>query len=208
MNALPIRSFNLNLVNAPLENLLEPGSLSRIFLMALESFPIIQQVMNPVIFLGRPSGGQLQINPSGVFFRDIETEKFDEDLEAFFKIIRTYYSECKISEFKELSLRLVFYSNAILFDGRRKLLTYSIDIPDKPFPSLPDSKIHAGLRFIFTVNVNRYDIKIEPRFSNLQENYLDFNVIIPKPIKLEEAFDIINEQRSFFDESILPVVAR
>jgi hypothetical protein len=208
MNALPVRSFNLNLVNAPLETLLEPGSLSRIFLMALESFPTIQQVTNPVVFLGRPSGGQLHINPAGVFFRDIETEKFDEDLEGFFKIIKTYHSECKILELKELSLRLVFYSKAILSDGRRKLLTYNIEIPDKPFPSLPDSTIHIGLRFIFTVGVNRYDIKIEPRFSNLQENYLDFNVIIPKPIKVEDAFGIINEQRKFFNEYILPVIAR
>ena len=208
MNALLVRSFNLNLVNAPLEKLLEPGSLSKIFLTALESFPTIQQVTNPVIFLGRPSGGQLHINPAGVFFRDIETEKFDEDLEDFFEIIKTYHSECKISELKELGLRLIFYSKAILSDGRRKLLTYNIEIPDKPFPSLPDSIIHIGLRFIFTVGVNRYDIKIEPRFSNLQENYLDFNVIIPKSIKVEDAFGIINEQRKFFNESILPVIAR
>jgi len=208
MNALPVKSFNLNLVNAPLEKLLEPGSLSRIFLMALESFPTIQQVTNPVIFLGRPSGGQLHINPAGVFFRDIETEKFDEDLEDFFEIIKTYHSECKISELKELGLRLIFYSKAILSEGRRKLLTYNIEIPDKPFPSLPDSIIHIGLRFIFTVGVNRYDIKIEPRLSNLQENYFDFNVIIPKPIKVEDAFSIINEQREFFNESILPVIAR
>ena len=208
MNALLVRSFNLNLVNAPLEKLLEPGSLSKIFLTALESFPTIQQVMNPVFFLGRPSGGQLNINPAGVFFSDIKTEKFDEDLEDLFKIIKTYHSECKISELKELNLRLVFYSKAILSDGRRKLLTSNIEIPDKPFPSLPDSIIHIGLRFIFTVGVNRYDIKIEPRFSNLQENYLDFNVVIPKEIKVEDAFGIINEQRKFFNEYILPAVAR
>jgi len=208
MNSLPVKSFNLNLVNTPLEKLLEPGSLSRIFLIALESFPTIQQVTNPVFFLGRPSGGQLHINPAGIFFRDIETEKFDEDLEHFFKIIKTYQSECNISELKELSLRLVFYSKAILSDGRRKLLTYNIEIPDKPFPSLRDSIIHIGLRFIFTVGVNRYDIKIEPRFSNLQENYFDFNVTIPKPIKVEDAFGIIKEQRKFFNECILPVIAR
>ncbi len=208
MNSLPIRSFSLNLVNAPLEKPLEPGSLSKILTVALESFPTIQQVANPVFFLARPSRGKLHINPSGVFFSDIETEKFDEDLGDFFKIIKTYHSECKISEVKELGLRLVFYSKAILSDGRRKLLTYNIEIPDKPFPSLLDSVIHVGLRFVFTVGVNRYDIKIEPRFQNLQENYLDLNVVMMKPIKVEDTLGIINEQRRFFDENILPVIAR
>lgn len=208
MNALPVRSFNLNLVNAPLEKLLEPGSLSRVFLMALGSFPTIQQVTNPVLFLGRPSGGQLNINPAGVFFSDIKTEKFDEDLEGLFKIVKTYHSECKISELKELNLRLIFYSKAILSDGRRKLLTSNMEISDKPFPSIPDSIIDIGLRFIFTLGINRYDIRIEPRFSNLQENYLDFNVVIPKSIRVEDAFGIVNEQRKFFNECILPAVAR
>lgn len=206
--SLPTRSFNLNLVNDPIQNLLPTESHSKVFLDALRLFPTIQQVTNPIIFLGRQPGGQLEITPVGIFFKDIQTQDFDKDLEECFGIINTYHSECRITELKQLSLRLIFYSEAVLVDGKRKLLTYDIVVPDKPFQSLPESKIYLGLRFVFTVAANRYDLKVEPRFSNLQENYIDFNVIIPGPIKVEDVFSLINEQRDFFNKSILPIVAR
>ena len=207
-NSLEVRSFNLALVNAPLENLLASDSFSKIFLTTFQLFPTIQQVGNPLIFLVRPSGGELQINPMGLFFKDIQTLRFDDDLKSFFQIINLYHTECKISELKELNLRLVFYSKASIVNGMRKLLTHDIVIPKELFQSLPDFKIHMGLRFVFTVGITRYDLKIEPRFSNLEENYIDFNVIIPKSIKTEEVLDMINEQRTFFNDRILPFIAR
>lgn len=205
---LPVRSFNLNVVNAPIESLFPPDSFSKVFQKAFEFFQTIEQVSNPLIFLSRPSGGQVQLNPVGFFSKDIQTERFDEDLQNLFQIINVFHSECKISELKEINLRLVFYSKAIIVNQERKLLAYDILIPDELFRSFPDGKVHTGLRFVFTAGVTRYDLKIEPRFANLDENYIDFNVRIPKPIKTEDAYNIVTEQRNFFDNRILPIIAR
>lgn len=203
-----INSFNLSLVNTPLENLFPPESFSKIFRAAFKFFPTIGQVSNPVIFLNRPTEGGIQINPLGIFFNEIKTERFDEDLENLFQIVNLFHSECKISELKEISLKLVFYFKALIANERRKLLTYDIVMPSELLQSLPDSKVHLGLRFVFTVGITRYDLKIEPRFANLEENYIDFNVVIPKPIKTEEVLGVIAEQRQFFDNNILPMIAK
>lgn len=149
------------------------------------------------------------MNPIGIFLKDIKTEDFDNDLKHFSKIINSFHEECKISELKEMSLRLVFYSNAIIVDGERHLLANKpFKMPKDLFGFLPDIKVHMGLRFVFNINLVRYDFKIEPRFSKLEENYIDFNVIIPKPFKTEKVFEIIEEQRRFFDDNIFPFLAR
>ena len=205
---LPVRLFHLNAVNTPVENLLPRESFPKVFLKAFEQFPIIHQIANPIIFLERSSGGQIQINPAGVFFRDIRTEDFDKDINKLISIMNIYYSECKINELKELNLKLVFHPKAIIVDAKRKLVAHDISIPNEIYQALPEGKIHTGLRFVFTEGIIRYDLKIEPRFANLEENHVDFNVIIPRAIKTEELLDLVNAQRAFFDEHILPIIAK
>lgn len=204
MAELKVSNFNLALFQEP-KNPLSDEQFSEIYLKVLKDFPFVDQLSNPILTARRKVGGQISLNPAFLQFLGMEAKDFESDLKIIKDISSVYFPHYKTEKLKQIAIRLVSIVQARFINAERQLLInedFRLNQETKENLNF-GAEIKVGVRLVFQRNGKRYDLRIEPHFANLDQNYIDLNIVIPNPDKTPEYFlDFIYEEVNFLKEKI------
>ena len=134
---------------------------------------------------------------------------FNSDFEIIKEISKVYFDQYKNEKISQVAIRLVSVVKANTTDDRRELIVNEkFVLSPKTIESLnPGGDIKIGIRLVFQRNGKRYELKVEPFFSDLNSNYIDFNLVVSSLDKsLDQVYVLINEEVYNFTHNIASVI--
>jgi len=180
-----------------------------IYSTSLKYFPLVDQLTNPILIARRKVGGQISLSPIFLQFLNIATMDFNSDFEIIKEISKVYFDQYKNEKISQVAIRLVSVVKANTTDDRRELIVNEkFVLSPKTIESLnPGGDIKIGIRLVFQRNGKRYELKVEPFFSDLNSNYIDFNLVVSSLDKsLDQVYVLINEEVYNFTHNIASVI--
>jgi len=200
---LPVKLFDLGLVVKKHDKRLSDSKFSELFRHCLDFYPIPFHISNPIISVKREEDEQLVIAPMFVHLENHHPKNLDREIKKVLNIFNYYYKELGIKEVIQMNLRFVSHVPAHFEKSDRKLLNkVTFGIPDDLRDILGAKKIEKGLRFVYRINNMRYNLRIEPYFTDLKKNYVDLKIVISETILLKQIHSKIKKQKEAFHNKI------
>jgi len=208
MAELEISTFNLALFQK-IKRPVSDEQFSEIYSTVLKYFPLVDLLSNPILTARRKEGGEISLNPVFLQFSNVQTKNFDSDIKITKDISTVYFTQYNTEKINQVAMRLVTIAQARLINGVRQLIKNENFIlsPDTIESLNPVGEIKIGLRLVFQRSGKRYELKIEPYFSEPENNYIDFNIVMPdldKPI--EDVYKLIYEEVNFLAQIVSKLI--
>ena len=204
MAELKISNFHLALFQK-LKKPLADEQFYQIYSTVLKYFPFVDQLSNPILTARRKEGGEISLNPVFLQFSGMETKDFDSDMNIAKDIAAVYFSQYKTEKIIQVAIRLVSITPAHIINGERKLIiNESFRLSSDTKENLnPGGEIKVGVRLVFQRLGKRYDVKVDPYFTDPEHNYIDLNIVVPNIDKSPEDFyALVYEEVHFLEQNI------
>ena len=208
MAQLEISNFNLAFFQPP-RNPLSDVMFSEILSMVLPSFPLADQISNPILFARRKEGGQISMTPVFVQFLNFETKNFDSDIKLTKEIVDNYFAKYKTDKVRQIVIRFVSMKEASFQDEERQLIKgeHFKLTPDNGKILTPSGDVKVGVRLIFRRDDKRYDVKVEPYFNKIEFNYIDFSVVLQNvDVSPHDAYGLVEQESLFFVKEFSKII--
>jgi hypothetical protein len=208
MPELEISSFNLAFFQKA-KKPVGDDQFSEIYSTVLKYFPLVDQLSNPILTARRKQGGQISLNPVFLQFLGMDTKDFDSDINITKDISSVYFGQYKTEKINQIAIRLASTIQARMTNSERQLIiNESFKLSSETARELDyEGEIKIGVRLVFQRGGKRYDLKIEPYFTDPDFNYIDLNIVIPNLEKPPDiSYDLLYEEVRFLKENISKLI--